>query len=198
MDVLPSVLAFCVVRALTGSPGLVCRESTGLVSTAFTDDPLARFALLSSACAAPAALPCAPAPERSAATVPWPEAWAPAGFWADDVAANSSAVAARQSGPERCRTGIAMISFARSVGRRFSDVELFPGPRAPSIVGGLRPGEGDMFGSTWNTGARSSSRGVLYAARPTVAKHAQDARAVPRGRRGFWSEGSVFLEPGRV
>jgi hypothetical protein len=56
IEVPPSVLAGCVVCALTGSPGLLRQESTGLVSTAFTDDPLARFALVSSACAAPAAL----------------------------------------------------------------------------------------------------------------------------------------------
>jgi hypothetical protein len=45
------------VRAPTGSPGLLRVESTGLVRAAFTDDPLARFALASSGSAS--------------ATLPW-------------------------------------------------------------------------------------------------------------------------------
>lgn len=39
---------------------------------------------------------------------------------------------------------------------------------------------------------------MLFAARPTVAKHAQDAGAVPRGL-GFWSEDRVLrVELGRL
>ena len=82
IDAPSSVLAFSVVRALTGSPGLVRRESTGFMSTVFTHEPLARLALVSSARAAQAVLPCTWVPERSAATGAWPEAWAPASDWA--------------------------------------------------------------------------------------------------------------------
>jgi len=56
MAVPPSVMAVSVVRAWTASPGVLRVESTGL-RTALTDDPLARFALASSGCEAPAALP---------------------------------------------------------------------------------------------------------------------------------------------
>lgn len=56
-------------------------ESTGFVRTEFTDDPLARFALASSACAAPAALPWALAPERSAVAAPWPVVCVPVVVW---------------------------------------------------------------------------------------------------------------------
>src|ERR1700739_4956721 len=107
MDLPSSVLAGCVVRALTGSPGLLFRESTGFVSTALTDESPASVALLSPAWAAAEepALPCARAPERWAPRAPCPDvrAEAPAwlwgagvcagGLWADE-AATRSAVAA--------------------------------------------------------------------------------------------------------
>ncbi len=41
IEVPPCVVVACVVRAMTGSPGLLRFESTGLVRTALTDEPLA-------------------------------------------------------------------------------------------------------------------------------------------------------------
>ena len=57
--------------------------------------------------------------ERSAATAPWPDAWvcAAAWLWADVVAANSTAAAARQSASEMWRIGMDMISSVVSLGR---------------------------------------------------------------------------------
>src|SRR5438445_12274148 len=83
MDLPSSVRAGCVVRALTGSPGLLLLESTGFVSTAFTDESPASAALLSPACAAAEelALSCALAPERSTPTAPCPDARAEAPAW---------------------------------------------------------------------------------------------------------------------
>lgn len=93
--------------ALTGSPGLLfLLESTGFVSTGFTDESPASAALLSPAWAAAEelALPCVLAPERSTPTAPCPDPWAEApawlwegglcagGFWAD-VAPIANAVA---------------------------------------------------------------------------------------------------------
>src|SRR5882724_6377331 len=213
MDVPPSVLAFWVVRALTGSPGLVCRESTGLVSTAFTDDPLARFALVSSACAVPAALPCAPAPERSAATAPWPEVWAPALFCAHDVAANSSAVAARQSGPEGCRISIAMISSAVGLGRP-KRARLAEDSQASNCFQGLADRQLSVACDPVKAicsvprGTQVADRAledVPFAARSTVAKHAQDAELchADQALSGAWAAvfqdlgGSMFGAHGR-
>src|SRR5437899_6086023 len=111
MDLPSSVLAGCVVRALTGSPGLLLLESTGFVSTAFTDESPASAALLSPACAAAEelALSCALAPERSTSTAPCPDARpeAPAwlcagglcagGFWADAAAIATVVATARNT-----------------------------------------------------------------------------------------------------
>src|SRR3982074_842759 len=187
MAVPPPCLAGGVVCARTGSPGLLRPESTGLVSTAFTDDPLARFALVSSGCAAPAALACALAPERSAVAAPWPDAWAPAAGWrwADTGGTNSAAATARQSPPERYRISIAMISSVVGAGmrpepgapsprRRFSVLELFPvAPRAVNCrwaatraVRPAWPGKDHAAGSTWNTASRSGSLNHGIAARP--------------------------------
>ncbi len=161
MVVPPSVLAFCVVRAPTGSPGLVCRESTGLASTAFTHDP-SRWCH-----------PRAPRRPRCLARLPGTVGRhgsltgglrTGCGLWADDIAANSTVVAARQSGPEACRMG----SHDLLRGRHRSSRGALGWPKilrrrivskAPRtvIAGGLQAGDGDMFGSTWNTGGRSIS-----------------------------------------
>src|SRR5438876_7870759 len=94
MDLPSSVLAGCVVRALTGSPGLLLLESTGFVSTAFTDESPASAALLSPACAAAEelALSCALAPNdrHRPRLVPTPERRHPPGsVRADSVRADS-------------------------------------------------------------------------------------------------------------
>src|SRR5437588_854428 len=83
MDLPSSVLAGCVGRALTGSPGLLLLGSTGFVSAAFTDESPASAALLSPACAAAEelALSCALTPERSTPTAPSPDARAEAPAW---------------------------------------------------------------------------------------------------------------------
>src|SRR5437764_6692648 len=115
MDLPSSVLAGCVVRALTGSPGLLLLESTGFVSTAFTDESPASAALLSPACAAAEelALSCALAPERSTPTAPCPDARAEApawlcagGLWAD-AAAIASVVATPRDTTEMYRVVMA-------------------------------------------------------------------------------------------
>src|SRR3981081_8366 len=199
----PSFLAGCVVCALTGSPGLLRPESTGLVSTAFTDDPLARFALVSSACAAPAAPPCAFAPERSAVAAPWPDAWAPAAgwLWADAVGARSAATTARQSPPERCLISIAMISSLVGAGARprvrrafLRPKILSPGivsvaPRAVNCrwaatrsVGHGGPGEDRAAGSTWNTASRSSSLNHGQLGRHPAPHHTDGAGLMYGGR----------------
>ncbi len=158
------------------------------MSTAFTDDPLARLVLASSACAAPAAPPWALAPERSAVTAPWPDAWAPdAGWlWADAVAAKSTAATATQSPPERCRIGIAMISSLVGPGVRPRAWRPFPRPKilslrivylAPRVVncrwaatravGHPWPRENLAARSTWNTVSRSSRLNHGHPARQT-------------------------------
>ena len=133
---------------------------------------------MSSTCAAPAAPPCALAPERSAVAAPWPDAWAPAAgwLWADAVGARSAAATASQSPPERCRISIAMISSwvgagTRPVRRAFLRPKILsPGIvslaaravncrwTATRTVGHGWPGENHAAGSTWNTARRSSSR----------------------------------------
>src|SRR5205823_8165701 len=55
---------FSRARADRGSPGLVRGESTGLMRTVFTHEPLARLALVPSARAAQDVLPCVLVPER--------------------------------------------------------------------------------------------------------------------------------------
>jgi hypothetical protein len=104
MDLRPWVLAAWVVRALTGSPGLLRVNFHGL-ENGIHDDPLARFALASSACGAPEL------PGRTLARR-WP-------LWlrADAVAADSSTTAARQIAPEIGRNGMA-ASSARPGARR--------------------------------------------------------------------------------
>src|SRR4029077_10144651 len=111
MDLPSSVLAGCVVRALTGSPVLLFRESTGFVRTAFTDESPASVAPLSPAWAAAEelALPCTLAPDRSALTAPCPAAWPEAptwlwdaglcagGLWADAVAIASMVAKTRST-----------------------------------------------------------------------------------------------------
>ena len=87
--------------------------------------------------------------ERSAATAPWPDAWvcAAAWLWADAVAANSTAAAARQSASEMWRIGMAMISSGVSLGRGGKSCALSAGPKvlshrilckAPRAVDGRR------------------------------------------------------------
>src|SRR5437588_2031178 len=132
MDLPSSVLAGCVVRALTGSPGLLLLESTGFVSTAFTDESAASAALLSPACAAAEelALSCALAPERSTPTAPSPDAraeapaWLCAGGLCADAAAIASVVATARNTAEMYRVVMAhdppVAAEVPSLGRRAS------------------------------------------------------------------------------
>ena len=157
MDLPSSVLAGCVVRALTGSPALLFRESTGFVSTAFTDESPASVALLSPAWAAAEelALPCALAPDRSALTAPCPAAWPEAptwlwdagvcagGLWAEAVAI-ASMVAKTQSTAEMYRVVMADnppvtadVLSATAAQAQLRDAlggEFFPRGHASSIV----------------------------------------------------------------
>src|SRR6266403_23254 len=95
--------------------------------TAFTDDPLAKFALASSG-DAPAALPWALELERSAATAPWLDACAP--------------VAARQGASEGGASAWGAVANPAHFGqaRRSSVVEFFPRHRGRPRVEGARPG----------------------------------------------------------
>src|SRR5213082_627018 len=137
MDLPSSVLVGCVVRALTGSPGLLLLESTGFVSTAFTDESPASAALLSPACAAAEelALSCALAPERSTPTAPSPDARAEAPAWlcagglcagglCADAAAIASVVATARNTAEMYRVVMAhdppVAAQVLSFGRRAS------------------------------------------------------------------------------
>jgi len=94
--------------------------------------------------------------ERSAATAPWPDAWvcAAAWLWADVVAANSTAAAARQSASEMWRIGMAMISSVVSLGRGGKSCALSVGPkvlgRRWSAVRDPADSGGRVKGSTWN------------------------------------------------
>src|SRR5690242_3717750 len=157
MDLPSSVLAGCVVRALTGSPGLLFRESTGFVSTAFTDESPASVALLSPAWAAAEelALPCALAPDRSALTAPCPAAWPEAptslwdagvcagGLWADAVPIASVAAKTRNTA-ERYRVVMAhdppvaadtlSAAAAQAQQRDALGGEFFPRGHAASIA----------------------------------------------------------------
>lgn len=127
------------MRALTGSPGRLRVGSTGFMRTEFTDDPLARFGLPSSACDAPAALPSALALERSAPTARWLDACAPVAAWllrADAVAANSTAAAARQGASEMWRIGMGRggKSCALSAGQKVLSHRILS--KAPWAVNG--------------------------------------------------------------
>src|SRR5437016_7671154 len=130
MDLPSSVRAGCVVRALTGSPGLLLLESTGFVSTAFTDESPASAALLSPAAAEELALSCALAPERSTPSAPCPDAraeapaWLCAGGLCADAAAIASVVATARNTAEMYRVVMAhdppVAADVLSLGRRAS------------------------------------------------------------------------------
>src|SRR6266480_988672 len=203
MDLPSSVLAGCVVRALTGSPGLLFLESTGFVSTAFTDELPASAALLSPACAAAEelALSCALAPERSTSTAPCPDARAEApawlcagglwagGFWAG-AAAIASVVATARNTAEMYRVVMAhtllwlpTFSQLAAVQAERPDAlrrEFFPSGHSQSIARSRRgSGPGDRILPPGPAGRHVTS-GCSGGAQPT-GDRALTPFSVPRG-----------------
>ena len=116
-----------------------------------------------------AALPRGLAPERLAVAAPGRRLLPVAVWlWADAVAANSTAVARRQSAPEMCRIGVTRISCVVSLGPGRKSCGLSAGPKvlgrrivskAPRAVNCRWPATGapsGVKGSTWNRADGSS------------------------------------------
>ena len=156
---------------MTGSPGLLRVDSTGS-RAAFTDDPLARFALASSGCEAPQ-----PPGRTPACRCPL---LASGGRRRGRQLGHSSQTdrsrnRAQRHGRELRPVRGAAANPARSrQARRPSVMEFLPARRGPSVVDGLRPGFLGRPGEGFHVeqGGRTEPRAVSSWAQPEALGYA--------------------------